>query len=191
MDYPPTLEEYMAGKWEPPPPAPLKRLKHERHYYGVGPGPQHSLFYVVSAEKIPAGAAVVEEGTESSDAVMPRLRAMRTELRSPVRKAPSQPKAPAEVEPGRVAWHEDDRGSHLTIILDVRGNDCTAVFLTSNERWARRPATSDELALVGFAASRRTYLAPVTRKKWEFAPKHVALPQHRLEQLRAEFLQAA
>lgn len=94
----------------------------------------------------------------------------------------------AIVSTGDVSVHNDGE-RHWAIVLDVQGDDCEALFFTSNPDWASytRLATKDEVALAGFVASRPTYLAYVVRSRWDFFPRGIRFPEHRIETLRQEF----
>lgn len=89
---------------------------------------------------------------------------------------------------GDVSVHHDG-DQHWAIILDIRGDDCEALFFTSNPDWAERSrrATRDEIAMAGFITTRPTYLAYVMRPIWDFTPLGIRFSRHRIEALIQEF----
>lgn len=89
---------------------------------------------------------------------------------------------------GDVSLHSDG-DEHMAVILEVTGDDCEALFFTSNPNWASnsRRATRDEIAMAGFVSSRTTYLAYVVRPTWDFTPLGITFPSHRIEALKQEF----
>lgn len=93
-----------------------------------------------------------------------------------------------DLVPGQVAIHYDGN-EHVSVILNVEGDSCEALFFTSNPSWAEvcRRATSDELAMAGYVSTKRTYLAYVTRPCWNFSPTEAVYPQHWVDGLRREF----
>lgn len=102
---------------------------------------------------------------------------------------PPEAMVPGEiVVSGDVSLHSDER-QHMAVILEVSGDECEALFFTSNPNWASnsRRATRDEIALAGFVSSRPTYLAYVMRPTWDFSPTGVRFPAHRIESLKQEF----
>jgi len=90
--------------------------------------------------------------------------------------------------PGQVAIHYDGN-EHVAVILSMEGDQCEALFFTSNPSWAEvcRRATVDELAMAGYVSTKRTYLAYVIRPCWNFSPIEAIYPQHWVENLRREF----
>lgn len=94
----------------------------------------------------------------------------------------------AGVSVGDVALHNDG-SQHMAIILDLNGDECEALFFTSQPNWAERSrrATREELAMAGFVSSRVTYLAYVVRPYWDFAPLGRSFPHHWVENYRQEF----
>lgn len=92
------------------------------------------------------------------------------------------------VSSGDVSLHNDgDR--HWAVVLDVQGDECEALFFTSNPDWGTytRRATKDEMALAGFINSRPTYLAYVVRSCWDFSPRGIRFSEDRIEALKQEF----
>lgn len=94
-----------------------------------------------------------------------------------------------ELTPGTVTWHNDDRGCHMALVLEVSKGFCKALFFTSSSNWNRqtRRATKDELALAGFISKKRTFLAPVLRAVDEFSSRRISFPSHRVSSLFREF----
>ncbi len=92
------------------------------------------------------------------------------------------------VTSGDVSIHHDGE-QHWAVVLDVRGDECEALFFTSSPDWAEktRRATRDELAMAGFISTRPTYLAYVVRSCWDFTPRGHRFPQHWVESLKQEF----
>jgi hypothetical protein len=89
---------------------------------------------------------------------------------------------------GDVSVHHDG-DQHWAVILDIQGDECEALFFTSNPLWAEktRRATKSEIAMAGFVTSRPTYLAYVVRSIWDFSPRGYRFPDHWIETLRQEF----
>lgn len=92
------------------------------------------------------------------------------------------------VEMGDVALHNDGE-QHVAVVLSVVGDDCEALFFTSNAGWSdySRRATKDELAMAGFVHSRPTYLAYVKRSASDFRALGRTFPTHWIEALTVEF----
>jgi hypothetical protein len=92
------------------------------------------------------------------------------------------------VKSGDVSLHEDGE-RHWAVILDIQGDQCEALFFTSNPDWAEksRRATQNEMAMANFVSSRPTYLAYVVRSCWDFSPMGLKYPEHWIESLRQEF----
>jgi len=92
------------------------------------------------------------------------------------------------VEMGDVALHNDGE-QHVAVILSVDGDDCEALFFTSNPDWSdySRRATRDELAMAGFIHTRATYLAYVKRSASDFKALGRTFPAHWIESLTTEF----
>jgi hypothetical protein len=92
------------------------------------------------------------------------------------------------VSTGDVSLHNDGE-RHWAVVLEVQGDECEALFFTSSPDWAEktRRATRDEMALAGFISSRPTYLAYVVRSCWDFSPRGIRFPEHRIEALKQEF----
>lgn len=100
--------------------------------------------------------------------------------------------APGEIVAiGDVALHNDG-DQHMAVILDVQGDECEALFFTSNPTWSERSrrASKDEIAMAGFIQSKPTYLAYVRRPHWDFSPMGRSFPTHWVAALRTEFLQS-
>ncbi len=90
---------------------------------------------------------------------------------------------------GDVALHTDE-DQHMAVILSVDGDDCEALFFTSNPFWSNsfiRRATRDELAMAGYVQSKPTYITYVRRYASDFQPLGRTFPMHRVEALLAEF----
>lgn len=98
------------------------------------------------------------------------------------------PGALVDVRPGDLTFHED-RKRHMAVILTLKGDECGALFFTSNPEWAAksRRATQDELTMAGFVSSRPTYLAYVRRRRWDFTPTGQTFPVAWIEALIREF----
>lgn len=109
-------------------------------------------------------------------------------LAEPMKPAPW---AEHDVVPGAVCTFTDT-SAHHTIVLRIlpSGCECDALMFTSNPAWARlaRRATTDELALAGYAMKNVTYLALVRRSLSLFDATGAVFPQHRLDALKKEFL---
>jgi len=97
---------------------------------------------------------------------------------------------PGEIQIGDVAIHGDSEGSHYAIILDFPDNVFVwALFFSSKPYGDRfRVATNDEMALAGFAPSRTTYLNLVLRSATSFYSSGIYFPEHRIKDLRQEYL---
>jgi hypothetical protein len=94
-----------------------------------------------------------------------------------------------DIRTGDVAVHEDEI-SHLAIILTIQGDECGALFFTSNPHWAAkcRKATEDEISMAGFRGRTKvTYLAYVRRRRWDFVPTGQTFPNAWIEGLIQEF----
>lgn len=91
--------------------------------------------------------------------------------------------------PGTVALHNDG-DQHIAVILDIQGDECEALFFTSRPDWAEkyRRATKDELALAGYVVTKVTYLAYCKRPRWDFQPLGPTFSEHRVRELKEEFL---
>lgn len=98
------------------------------------------------------------------------------------------PGALVDVRPGDLAFHEEVH-RHTAVILTLKGDECGALFFTSNPDWAARSrrATADELAMAGFVAKGPTYLAYVRRRRWDFTPTGQTFPAAWIEALSREF----
>lgn len=92
------------------------------------------------------------------------------------------------VSSGDVSIHHDG-DQHWAVVLDVRGDECEALFFTSSPNWAEntRRATRDEMAMAGFISRQPTYLAYVVRSCWDFTPRGYRFPQDWIERLKQEF----
>ena len=92
------------------------------------------------------------------------------------------------VEMGDVAMHEDEQ-EHVAIILTINGDDCEALFFTSNPHWSvkSRKAKREELAMAGYVHSKITYLAYAQRPSWGFRPLGRSFPDHWIQSLKSEF----
>lgn len=93
------------------------------------------------------------------------------------------------LEPGSVAIHGDEGGSHVAVVLGENGENCEALFFTSNPRWSERSrrATRDELAMAGYVQTKPTYLAFVIRPVGSFEPTGLTYPESWVSHLRQEF----
>jgi hypothetical protein len=102
------------------------------------------------------------------------------------------PAPPDRFAPGTVLRHYDGCSEHWAILLEVEGVQAHVLFLTSNPFWSERSrvALPEEVALTGFISKRTTYFALATRPLADFASLRLTYPQHRLEDLREEFLES-
>ena len=94
-----------------------------------------------------------------------------------------------EVLVGSVVIHQDDRGEHIALILDLDDQYTMALFFSSLAYGMRsRLATLEELALAGFVYTKQTFLCLVHRQTNEFYPHQgLEFPAHRIQELRMEF----
>ena len=93
-----------------------------------------------------------------------------------------------DIRPGDLTFHDDGK-RHVAVILTLQGDECGALFFTSDPDWAikSRRATQDELRMAGFVASRPTYLAYVRKRRWDFIPTGQTFPTDWIEALIREF----
>jgi hypothetical protein len=97
-----------------------------------------------------------------------------------------------DVSIGDVATHEDGEGIHFAIVLDiyVQNVKWADVLFFSSKNFGRRyrRATKEEIALAGFVETKPTFLCFVSRPVDDFYPRGIKFPEHRVEDLRNEFL---
>jgi len=97
---------------------------------------------------------------------------------------------PGDVSVGSVATHDDGDGNHQAIILDLPNSTSAWAVFFSSKPYGRvsRLATKDEIALAGFVSSKSTYLNLVMRPVIDFFSCGITFPEHRIEDLRKEYL---
>ena len=95
-----------------------------------------------------------------------------------------------EVLVGSVVVHQDERGEHVAILLDLDDQYAMALFFSSVAYGiGSREATVEEMALAGFVYTKQTFLCLVHRQANEFYPHQgVEFPAHRIQTLRREFM---
>lgn len=95
---------------------------------------------------------------------------------------------PTLLKPGSTAIHNDQQGSHASIILWVEGDQARALFLTTRPSWGgvSRKATFAEMVILGLSGQRVSYLVPVIRHVADFFPRGTVSDLH-LQELRQEF----
>ena len=94
-----------------------------------------------------------------------------------------------ELKPGSVVIHEDSGGHHFAIILKIKDSYADVLFLSSKGIGRQyRQATKDELALMGYVYSKKTYLCLVTRPVYELYSKKLDFPEYRVQDLIQEFI---
>ncbi len=95
------------------------------------------------------------------------------------------------VEAGAVAHFSDGQKTHWAIVLNLSDDtkEAWSLFLTSNPLWNRRSrkASSDELAMCGFNATKETFLAPVIRPVSDAKSHGIYFPPDRVEEFKKEF----
>lgn len=94
------------------------------------------------------------------------------------------------VYPGSVVTHDDTEGSHYAIVLSIYpGNYADILMFSSKELGYRvRPITQEELALSGYINSKKTFISLKRRPIWELRPRGLEFPDHRVEELKREFM---
>lgn len=94
-----------------------------------------------------------------------------------------------EVLVGSVVIHQDERGEHIAILLDMDNQYAIALFFSSIPYgMGSREATKEEMALAGFVYTKQTFLCLVHRQVNEFYPHQgLDFPAHRVQDLRKEF----
>jgi len=94
-----------------------------------------------------------------------------------------------EVQVGSVVIHQDNRGEHIAILLDLDAQYAMALFFSSVAYGlCSREAALEELALAGFVYTKQTFLCLVHRQANEFYPHQgLEFPAHRVQALRKEF----
>ena len=96
---------------------------------------------------------------------------------------------PGDISVGSVATHDDGDGHHQAIILDITNSSAWALFFSSKPYGrVTRLATKEEISLAGFVYSKPTYLNLVMRHVIDFFSMGISFPEHRIEDLRREYL---
>ena len=179
------------------------------YYYGaayIGKNKKIVPFCVKTKEKIPESAIelkfIIASHSETAHSLAEKLVKEVTPGQIVLSKeeiAEVISQSPEPVEPikilakelgsGSVVTHEDNKGHHFAIVLNIDGNDADLLFLSSKEFGRKyRAATKEELALAGFAYSRKTYLCLVNRPITELYPRNLDFPKHRVQDLIKEFI---
>lgn len=93
---------------------------------------------------------------------------------------------------GRVGHHSDGARVHTLICLSAEGQEGAVLFLSARPWWNpfSRPMTEEEAIFVGWP-KKQTYLAPVFRLLSEISWTDRYFPEHRVEDLKAEFFTPA
>lgn len=165
------------------------------HYGVVKVGKKNKLvaFIVRDQESIPVDAIETRTRITTSKEVKALSDAMLAEYEETA-KAESMRIAtlpPPAADLGEIVYFSDGDGTHTAIFLESVGDDCFALFLTSNPYWnpACRPITQEEMAFTGMPVrmSRSTYLAPVLRPSYLMTRTGVSIPSHRVTELLKEF----
>ncbi len=94
-----------------------------------------------------------------------------------------------EIVVGSIAIHQDESKNHIALVLDMDDQYTLALFFSSVAYGIRsREATTDELALAGFAYTKQTFLCLVHRLTNEFYHHQgLTFPDYRVQDLRREF----
>lgn len=100
--------------------------------------------------------------------------------------------APQVTFVGRVGHHSDGGRVHSLICLSVEDGECAVLFLSAHPWWNpfSRPMTEEEAIFVGWP-KKQTHLAPVFRPFSEISWTPRYFPEHRVEDLKAEFFTPA
>lgn len=113
----------------------------------------------------------------------------------PKSRRPRMPDAPVDLDfsaivEGSVVTHEDQANIHYAIVLVITLDKFADILMFSSKPlgYRCRAVTKEELALSGFISSKKTFLSLKRRPIWELRPRGLEFPNHRIEELKQEFL---